>query len=67
MYKKILAFPFAGFLALATSGCIKYSTSIEDTKKDEVILSQVGGISIKLLQTFDPEFSIDDPFKNWEK
>ncbi|MBR2068905.1 MAG: hypothetical protein IJ877_04000 [Candidatus Gastranaerophilales bacterium] len=67
MYKKILAFAFAGFLALATSGCIKYSTSIEVTKKDEVILSQVGGISIKLLQTFDPEFSIDDPFKNWEK
>ena len=67
MYKKLLLLSIATVLALFASGCIKYSTSIEVTKKDEVVLSQVGGISIKLLQMFDPEFDIEDPFKNWEE
>jgi len=61
MNKKFLFFILALGVTTILSGCTKYSTSIEVTKKDEVILTQKSMVSADLLKAIDSDFDDKNP------
>lgn len=67
MYKKLLLFISIFIFTIFLSGCAKYSTNIEITPKDEIILTQTNLVDIDLYKKIDQEYESDNPYKNWDK
>ncbi len=65
MQKRLLIFIIMFLFTLVLSGCAKYSTTIEITENDAVILTQSNLMDLELYKTFDTEFDSNNPFKNW--
>ncbi len=66
MYKRLLILFGIMIFAITTSGCVKYSTSMEITKKDEAIIKQDFGVHIQLLQTIDPDLNLENAKDFWK-
>ena len=67
MYKKLLALAAFVALALCLTGCVKNTTNIEITKKDEVILTRIDAIDKELIKAAIPEFTAEGALAQWNE
>lgn len=66
MYKKIFLIISLISASIMLSGCIKYDTNIEITRNDKAIITQIYAINTNVVQTYVPNFDINNPFNNPE-
>ena len=67
MNKKLILFIIICAFTVILSGCTKYSTNIEITKKDEVIVTQTVLLDLDFYKTLDIDYDPAVPYRSWDR